>query len=573
MIGGLLRVGVATLALLPVLGSSISPRASFLHDSGRLKRPVKRQVPADPQGVTTISTPGGATIRYKEPGKEGVCETTPGVNSYSGYVDLDEDTHMFFWFFEARHNPDEAPLTLWLNGGPGSDSLIGLFEELGPCNVTRNLTSHVNPYSWTEVSNLLFLSQPIGVGFSYDDAIVGIINQTTGLPVNSSNPDGRYSYVDPYRFGTSELAAIGTWEVLQGFIQNLPTLDETVKSRTFNLWTESYGGHWGPVFYRHFYEQNEAIQNGTAEGCQLNMHTLGIINGIVSETIQAPYYPEFAYKNTYGIEAVNETIYNFMKMNYYFPGGCRDSVEQCNSADRSTAEGQSACAQATAICRNLVEGPYYSASGRNPYDIRAQADAQIPPGYWADYINLASTQDALGVSINYTSTSSQAIWIGFGVSGDFVYPDMLADLEAILDEGVSVHLIYGDADYICNWMGGEALSLQLNYTHAAEFRAAGYAPFVVEGTEYGVVRQHGNFSFTRVYDAGHEVPYYQPRAALELFRRVVSDLVVADGSRRVEAAYDTEGPANATHTNIAPTPWHTGQPGINDRRRAHFGRA
>lgn len=87
-----------------------------------------RQLPADPVGVKTITSPSGVQIRYKEPGLEGVCETTPGVNSYSGYVDLAPDAHTFFWFFEARNNPAEAPLTLWLNGGPGSDSLIGLFE-------------------------------------------------------------------------------------------------------------------------------------------------------------------------------------------------------------------------------------------------------------------------------------------------------------------------------------------------------------------------------------------------------------------------------------------------------------
>lgn len=87
-----------------------------------------RQLPADAVGVTTITSPSGVQIRYKQPGLEGVCETTPGVNSYSGYVDLAPDAHTFFWFFEARHNPAEAPLTVWLNGGPGSDSLIGLFQ-------------------------------------------------------------------------------------------------------------------------------------------------------------------------------------------------------------------------------------------------------------------------------------------------------------------------------------------------------------------------------------------------------------------------------------------------------------
>jgi hypothetical protein len=41
----------------------------------------KRQAPADVTDYQTITTPTGVTIRYKEPGKSGVCETTPGVNS------------------------------------------------------------------------------------------------------------------------------------------------------------------------------------------------------------------------------------------------------------------------------------------------------------------------------------------------------------------------------------------------------------------------------------------------------------------------------------------------------------
>jgi hypothetical protein len=82
---------------------------------------LPRQIPANPTGVQTISSPGGIKIRYKEPH---ICETTPGVKSYSGYVDLDNKTHIFFWFFEAREKPETAPTTLWLTGGPGSDSLL-----------------------------------------------------------------------------------------------------------------------------------------------------------------------------------------------------------------------------------------------------------------------------------------------------------------------------------------------------------------------------------------------------------------------------------------------------------------
>lgn len=126
----------------------------------------RRQLPQHATHVKTIKTANNVTIRYKEPGKEGVCETTPGVKSYAGYVDLSPTEHTFFWFFEARHDPENAPITLWLNGGPGSDSLIGLFEELGPCRINKQNESELNEHSWNEVSNMLFLSQPLGVGMN-----------------------------------------------------------------------------------------------------------------------------------------------------------------------------------------------------------------------------------------------------------------------------------------------------------------------------------------------------------------------------------------------------------------------
>jgi hypothetical protein len=254
------------------------------------------------------------TIRYKEPGKAGICETTPGVNSYSGYIDLAPDMHTFFWFFESRNDPANDPITLWLNGGPGSDSLIGLFQgnyslflsshakimnvrtfcgissctmpsrkrlyvkqrlvlqavnpdqistllhpcqflnplltqpELGPCNVTANLTTQVNPYSWNEVSNMLFLSQPFGVGFSYQEEEKGSFNPVTGSFMNATeaNATGTYPVINATEIDTTDLAAVAAWHVLQGFLGALPQLDAEIGSnKEFNLWTESYGGHYG----------------------------------------------------------------------------------------------------------------------------------------------------------------------------------------------------------------------------------------------------------------------------------------------------------------------------------------
>lgn len=89
-----LKTATAALQLLSIC-APLSSAGSLPHHIEQL---IRKQVPAEPAGVKTITSPGGATIRYKEPELEGVCETTPGVNSYSGYVDLDEKTHMFFGF-------------------------------------------------------------------------------------------------------------------------------------------------------------------------------------------------------------------------------------------------------------------------------------------------------------------------------------------------------------------------------------------------------------------------------------------------------------------------------------------
>lgn len=70
---------------------------------------------------------------------------------------------------------------------------------------------------------------------------------------------------------------------------------------------------------------------------------------------------------------------------------------------------------------------------------------------------------------------------------------------------------------------------------------------VVDGVEYGETREYGNFSFTRVYEAGHEIPYYQPLAALALFNRTINHWDMATGQTKISGTYRTNGTASATH--------------------------
>ncbi|KAI4908851.1 hypothetical protein J4E90_008588 [Alternaria incomplexa] len=549
--------------------SSLALQAAAVSQKQWTKRSDHLYLPKETSDYKTATAPNNVTIRYKNPG---ICETTPGVDSYSGYVDLTPDVHVFFWFFESRNDPASDPFTLWLNGGPGSDSLIGLFEENGPCMIDDNLTAVYNPYSWNNVSNMLYISQPVGTGFSYQKQGVGSFNSfSEDFHYNSSEwpATGRWPLLEPLNTGTidtTDLAAVAVWHVFQALLATIPKFDAKLgdldAARDFNLFTESYGGHYGPAFFSYFYNQNLKIENGSMPGYPLNFNSLGIINGIIDEAIQAEHYPEFAVNNTYGIKAYNDTVYSYAKFANNMYNGCLYQIALCRAAaegnttyyhaDAKITEAEltpgemQICNEAADMCRDNVESPYYYYSGRGVYDIRHTYEDPTPPSNYGDYLNLAEIQDALGVTLNYSG--SNGIYYAFQNTGDFIYPNFRLDLEYLLSQDVRVSLAYGDADYICNWFGGEAISLAMEYTHSDEFRAAGYAPMMVDGTEYGEVRQYGNFSFARVYEAGHEIPYYQPVAALAYFNRTLYHYDIATGEEKVTANLTSSGPANATHT-------------------------
>ena len=87
---------------------------------------------------------------------------------YSGYLDtLIEGNQLFYIYYPSQTSPSTDPVLLWLNGGPGCSSLFGMLGEIGPVT-TDNFSGELklNPYSWNMETNLLFIEQPAGVGFS-----------------------------------------------------------------------------------------------------------------------------------------------------------------------------------------------------------------------------------------------------------------------------------------------------------------------------------------------------------------------------------------------------------------------
>lgn len=292
--------------------------------------------------------------------------------------------------------------------------------------------------------------------------------------------------------------------------------------------------------------------------------------GCVDIISQALSYPEIAYNNTYGIQAINKTLYDQALRDWSSPGGCLEQIQTCqalaaigdpNFIGNNFTVNQ-ACLSAYICEANLVEGAYLNVSNRNFYDIAAPTLDSFPPQYFNGYLSQSSVLGALGVPVNYSGYGN-AIGQGFYSIGDYARTDIrggyLQDLAYLLENNVRVALIYGDRDYACNWIGGENVSLNIPYSSQQQFLAAGYAPIQVNSSYVGgLVRQYGNLSFSRVFESGHEVPSYQPEAALQIFNRAVFGMDIATGNVSIakNATYATEGPSSSwqTKNQVPPMP-------------------
>ncbi|MCJ1475710.1 hypothetical protein MMC13_004373 [Lambiella insularis] len=411
----------------------------------------------------------------------GICETTPGVNQYSGYLSVGTNMNMWFWFFESRNSPATAPLAIWLNGGPGCSSMIGLFQENGPCQFYNGAsTPSLNPYSWNEYANMLYVDQPIGVGFSYGtDSVTSTVT-----------------------------AAPFVWKLLQAFYAQFPTYE----SREFGLFTESYGGHYGPEFAYYFQAQNAAIKAGTVTGENIDLIALGINNGWYDPIIQYKAYVDFSYNNTYKplITAAQHTSYT----NTY-NSDCLPLLKECPSI---TGEN-SACQNADNTCYGDIEGPISQGANFDVYDVREPSNDPYPPATYSSYLTQASVVKAIGAKSTYQECPS-APYNKFANTGDDSR-SFLATLSSVVDTGLTTVIWAGDADWICNWFGGLNSANAITYSGQSQFAAAPLASYTVSGKQTGTFKSVGNLSFMRVFGAGHEVPYYQPATALQVFTQTM----------------------------------------------------
>ena len=68
----------------------------------------------------------------------------------------------YYVFFPAQNGNVNAPVILWLQGGPGCSSMDGLFIENGPYHVDENLNLIPNKDTWNQKYHMLFVDNPVG---------------------------------------------------------------------------------------------------------------------------------------------------------------------------------------------------------------------------------------------------------------------------------------------------------------------------------------------------------------------------------------------------------------------------
>ncbi|KAK5303865.1 hypothetical protein LTR99_004320 [Exophiala xenobiotica] len=537
------------------------------------------------------------TISFKSP-SVGTCTTVFATQKqFTGYVTLPPNVldpsqgnytiNTFFWFVEARQLPETAPLTIYINGGPGSSSMVGLFQEVGPCQVIEiaegELGTIARDWGWDRGSNILFIDQPVQVGFSYDTLTNVslnllnelIVNPPTSVPV--TQPDSTFlngtfgSGMPSFTANTSQIAAQSLWHFLQTFLTSFPEYNTALRadnnrsSAEIHLFTESFGGRYGPAIGDFLQSQNARratdidFANHTID---ISLVSLGIINGWIDLLVQTPFHPKFAYENTYGIEAINQLEELNALSAYNSADGCQQRTANCRAQEAALDPlnygnvdvVNDACSEAQIFCQTYVVGAY-TMSNRSIYDITQDRLMPFPDSYYLEYLNQLSVQQAIGVPVNYTQDST-AVFTAFNATGDYARNGVVQDLVNLLNSGVRIALIYGDRDYICNWLGGEAASFAIAGAAGPAYQpwyAAGYAPIVANSSYVGgVVRNYGNLSFSRIYDAGHLVPAYQPETAFTVFSRIINGDDISLGNPADLLTYGSVGDGNATFQNAAP---------------------
>ncbi|KAJ2724848.1 hypothetical protein GGI07_001701 [Coemansia sp. Benny D115] len=485
--------------------------------------------------TSTVTNPPPMRLRQPQ-----LCD--PEVKQYSGYVDLHDDRHVFFWYFGSRtrlspdFNPSQnkVPLVFWFSGGPGCSSQIANWQENGPClyvptnssfdptltDTQRKALPHEvrrNPWAWNTVADIVFIDQPIGTGFSY------------GRVANST-----------------EAATETAWLTMQAIYAKLQadaTGRREINTQDVYIFGESYAGRYIPLFTEYLMHMNDIIAQSTdlqTRGfTELPLRGIGIGNGMYDYKLQSPTYYDIACNSSYP-PLFSDIQCAYIK-NVMNPR-CHSRINDCYGKDPLPTSAQimrsEKCPKPVAEPWRMFDSCKSAESACNfplgwttlisTYDVRP--GARLVPDDYIEYLQSREFTDAIGVTdtgIPYEECSD-TVFDAFGSTVDSMSRSSISSLQYILDRQLPILMYNGDADFICNWYGNLAVARALKWEGQERFRTEEPKKWTWpaksgKDIDAGQVTAVDNLTFLRIYEAGHEVPYYQPQASLYMLAQFITN--------------------------------------------------
>ncbi|KAK5641163.1 hypothetical protein RI129_009710 [Pyrocoelia pectoralis] len=181
----------------------------------------------------------------------------PNIESYSGYFKVSNNSNLFFWFFKSENNFETDPVILNIQGGPGLSSLVSLYLEIGPFNITPSGNVVESLHSWTKMASVIFIDNPVNTGFSFGDV----------LPTN-----------------LNEIMQ-GLHEGVKQFFKLFPQL----RTNKFYIMGESYAGKYVPRLGKMIHQANSPNSSEN-----INIRGIAVGNGM-TDTLHQGKYCDFFY--------------------------------------------------------------------------------------------------------------------------------------------------------------------------------------------------------------------------------------------------------------------------------------
>ncbi|KAG9311509.1 Alpha/Beta hydrolase protein [Chiua virens] len=181
-----------------------------------------------------------------------VTESLPNVTwtlprNWAGNLPVQRAGHpnntLFFWAFESSRGSftadSQEPWGIWLNGGPGASSLLGLLFENGPIHIQSDYSAVENGHAWTSVADYVWIDQPVGTGFSTADAD-GLVADEDQLGAD---------FVETVTCWSRAVLMIRQMGFLNNFIKVFPNLAK----RPLYIAGESYAGVYIPYITKAYF--------------------------------------------------------------------------------------------------------------------------------------------------------------------------------------------------------------------------------------------------------------------------------------------------------------------------------